>query len=134
MKGHFTTAQYNIASFDFVGINKKVQITGSGDIYPLPNSGKMSSMDVNFTDNTGKISDLLMANVGTKVLPIHVTGPGFDLKPDYGYTISKLAKGAVKTKGQEELKKVIDKNLDKVVPAAAKEKVQGILNGLFKKK
>ncbi len=134
MKGHFTTAQYNIAAFDFIGINKKVQITGSGDIYPLPNSGKMSSMDVNFTDNTGKISDLLMANVGTKVLPIHVSGPGFDLKPDYGYTISKLAKGAVKTKGQEELKKVIDKNLDKVVPAAAKEKVQGILNGLFKKK
>jgi hypothetical protein len=63
-----------------------------------------------------------------------VTGPGFDMKPDFSYTISKLAKGAVKNKGQEELKKIIDKNLDKLVPGAAKEKVKGILDGFFKKK
>ncbi len=134
MKGRFTNTQYNIASFDFIGIDKKVQVSGSGDIYPQSGSSKLSTMEVNFVDNTGKISEVLLANVGTKVLPIRVTGPGFDMKPDYGYTVSKLAKGAVKTRGQEELKKVIDKNLDKIVPAAAKEKVKGLLDSFLKKK
>lgn len=133
MKGQFTSAQYTISSFDFIGINKKVQISGSGEIYPQGGS-KQSTMEVNFVDNTGKISEVLQANVGTKILPVRVSGPGFDMKPDYGYTVSKLAKGAIKTRGQEEVRKVIDKNIDKIVPPAAKEKVKGILDGLFKKK
>jgi hypothetical protein len=133
MKGRFTNALYNIASFDFVGLDKKIQASGSGEIYPQPGS-KLSVMEVNVIDNTGKISDLLQANVGTKILPMRLTGSGFDLKPDYGYTISKLSKGALKTKGQEELKKAIDKNIDKLVPAAAKDKVKGLLDGFFKKK
>jgi hypothetical protein len=134
MKGRFTNVLYNIAAFDFVGIDKKVQISGSGEIYPQAGSGKTSAMEVNFVDNTGKISEVLMQNVGTKVLPLRVTGPGFDLKPDYGYTISKLAKGALKTKGEEKLKEALQKNLDKLVPAGAKDKVKGLLDGFFKKK
>ena len=134
MKGHFTNAQYNLASIDFVGINKKVQVTGSGDIYPLPGSAKLSSMEVNFIDNTGKISDVLQQNVGTKNLPLKVVGAGFDLKPDYGFTISKLAKGAFKAKGEEKIKEIVKNNIDKIVPAAAKEKVQGLLNNFFKKR
>ena len=134
MKGRFTNALYSISSFNFMGINKKVQITGSGDIYPLPGSGKTSTMDINFTDFTGKISDVLQQNVGTKVLPLRVSGPGFDMKPDYSYTISKLAKGAFKAKGEEKIKEVLQKNIDKLVPAAAKEKVKGLLDGFFKKK
>lgn len=133
LKGRFTNSQYQLSSFDFVGIDKKVQITGAGEIYPI--AGKENSkMEVNFIDNTGKISDVLQKNVGTKVLPIKLTGPGFGLKPDYGYTVQKLAKGAMKTKGEEKLKEVVQKNIDKIVPENAKEKVKGILNGLFKKK
>jgi hypothetical protein len=134
MKGRFTNVLYGISIFDFIGIDKKVQVTGSGDIYPHVESGKLSSMEVNFIDNTGKISDVLLKNVGTKVLPLRVVGAGFDMKPDYNYTISKLAKGAFKAKGEEKLKDVIKKNIDKFVPAAAKEKVQGLLDGFFKKK
>ncbi len=133
LKGRFTNAEYQLASFDFIGIDKKVQITGSGNIFPI--AGKENSrMEVNFIDNTGKISDVLQKNVGTKVLPIKLSGPGFGLKPDYGYTVQKLAKGAMKTKGEEKLKEVVQKNIDKIVPENAKEKVKGILNGLFKKK
>lgn len=132
MKGRFTQDVYNLASVNFVGINKKVEITGNGTLFP-PATGKISSMDVNFTE-TGKIGDAVLKNTGSRVVPIRVTGPGFTLKPDYTYTLSKVAKGAAMTKGQEELNKVIDKNLDKVVPAEAKEKVKGLLNGLFKKK
>jgi hypothetical protein len=133
MKGHFTNSVYSIPSFDFVGLDKKVQVTGSGEIYPVAGA-KISSMDVVMVDNTGKISDVLVQNTGSKNLPMRVSGPGFDLKPDYAYTIAKLSKGALKTKGEEKLKEAVMKNIDKVVPAAAKEKVQGLLNGFFKKK
>ena len=40
----------------------------------------------------------------------------------------------MKTKGEEKLKEVVQKNIDKIVPDNAKEKVKGLLNGLFKKK
>lgn len=133
MKGHFTNTQYSIPSFDFVGLDKKVQVTGNGEIYPMP-GGKLSTMDVVMVDNTGKISEILLKNTGSKNLPMRVSGPGFDMKPDYAYTITKLSKGAIKTKGEEKIKEVVLKNIDKIVPAAAKEKVQGLLNGLFKKK
>jgi hypothetical protein len=133
MKGHFTNTQYSIPSFDFVGLDKKVQVTGNGEIYPIAGA-KLSTMDVVMVDNTGKISDILQKNTGSKNLPMRLSGPGFDLKPDYAYTITKLSKGALKTKGEEKIKEVILKNIDKVVPAAAKEKVQGLLNNFFKKK
>ncbi len=133
MKGRFKNQQYQINSFDFMGIDKKVQITGSGDIYPVF-SKALSTFEVNLTDNTGKISEPLQKNTGSKILPMKLSGPGFELKPDYNFTVQKLAKGALKTKGEEKLKEVVQKNLDKIVPEKAKEKVQGILNGLFKRK
>ena len=132
LKGHFTNNLYILTSFDFVGLDKKVQVTGSGEIYPLAGA-KQSSVDVNVIDNTGKISDVLLKNTGSKILPMRVAGPGFEMKPDYNYTITKLAKGTIKTKGEEKIKEVVQKNIDKIVPEAAKEKVKGILNGLFKK-
>jgi hypothetical protein len=110
-----------------------VQVTGNGEIYPIAGA-RLSTMDVVMVDNTGKISDILQKNTGSKNLPMRLSGPGFDLKPDYAYTITKLSKGALKTKGEEKIKEVILKNIDKVVPAAAKEKVQGLLNNFFKKK
>jgi len=133
LKGRFSNQQYQINSFDFVGIDKKVQVTGSGSIYPVF-SKSLSSFEVNLTDHTGKISEPLVKNTGSKVLPMKLSGPGFELKPDYGFTVQKLAKGALKTKGEEKLKEVVQKNIDKIVPEKAKEKVQGILNGLFKRK
>lgn len=133
LKGRFTSEAYNLASFNFIGINKRVEINGSGTLYP-PATNKTSSMDVYFTETTGKVGDALEKNIGSRTLPLRLTGPGFTLRPEYDFTLSRIAKGAAKTKGEEALKKVIDKNLDKVVPEKAKEKVQGILNGLFRKK
>ncbi len=133
MKGRFTSDTYTISSFNFIGINKKVEITGSGTIYPTPGSTSTSSMEVNLTEN-GKVGELLQKNIGSKVLPMKVSGPGFAMKPDYSYTLSRVAKGAAKTKGMEVAQKVIEKNIDKIVPEKAREQVKGLLNGLFKKK
>lgn len=133
MKGRFTETAYNLASFNFIGLNKKVEITGSGTIYPVVGAPNNSSMDVYFTENA-KIGELLQKNVGVKVLPIRLSGPNYAMKPEIQYTLSRLAKGAVKTKGVEAAQKVIDKNIDKIVPEKAREQVKGLLNGLFKKK
>lgn len=133
MKGRFTDTTYNLAAVNFVGINKKVEITGSGTIYPLVGSPNRSSMDIYFTENA-KIGELLQKNIGVKVLPIRLSGPNYALKPEVQYTLSRIAKGAVKTKGVEAAQKVINKNIDKIVPEKAREQVKGLLDGFFKKK
>lgn len=133
MKGRFTDTTYSLASFNFIGLNKKVEITGSGTIYPVVGAPKNSSMDVYFTENA-KIGELLQKNVGVKVLPIRLSGPNYAMKPEIQYTLSRIAKGAIKTKGVEAAQKIIDKNIDKIVPEKAREQVKGLLDGLFKKK
>ncbi len=133
MKGNFTNAKYALQSFNFIGINKRVEVTGSGDIYPELGASERSSMDVYFTDN-GKIGDVLQKNLGARVLPVRLVGPGFAMKPEAQFTLSRVAKSAAKTKGVEAVTKIIDKNIDKIVPEKAKEQVKGLLNGLFKRK
>lgn len=143
LKGKFTDEIYQIAQFNFLGLGKKVEMNGSGSISPNPNSASM--MDVNFTDNSGKISDILQKNTGSKVLPLKLVGNGFALKPDVTYTASKLAKGALKTKGEEKLKeaagKAVEKAADKLLKGKVndlikseetKEKVNNLIKGLFK--
>ena len=133
MSGRFTDTAYNLGSFNFIGLNKKVEITGSGTIYPVVGSPNNSSMDVYFTEN-GKVGDLLQKNVGVRVLPVRLSGPNYGMKPEIQYTLSRIAKGAVKTKGVEAAQKIIDKNIDKIVPEKAREQVKGLLDGFFKKK
>lgn len=133
MSGRFTDTAYTLGSFNFIGLNKKVEITGSGTIYPVVGAPNNSSMDVYFTEN-GKIGDLLQKNVGVRVLPVRLSGPNFGMKPEIQYTLSRIAKGAAKTKGVEAAQKIIDKNIDKIVPEKAREQVKGLLDGFFKKK
>lgn len=139
LKGKFTESLYQLNQFQFIGLGKKVEITGSGNISPLPSGA--SSVDALFTDNTGKISDVLQKNTGSKVLPLKLTGLGFALKPDISFTVSKLAKGALKTKGEEKLKEAATKAADKLLKGKAdellksgdtKEKVNNLIKGLFK--
>ena len=136
MKGRFTNAEYTLSNFNFVGLNKKVEINGSGVIMPEAGTSKVSQVEVNFLEN-GKIGEVLTKNIGTKILPMKLTGPGYAMKPDVQFTLSKVAKGAAKTKGAELAQKVIEKNMDKIekiIPEKAREQVKGLLNGLFKKK
>ncbi len=143
LKGKFKESNYQISNFLFWGLNKKVEVSGAGNISPLQSTP--SEMDVVFTDHGGKISDLLQKNTGSKTLPLKLKGNGFSLTPDVSYTVSKLAKGAMKTKGEEKLKeaatKALDKAADKILNGKAKdliksdetkEKVNKLLKGLFK--
>ena len=133
MKGNFTNTKYALQSFNFVGINKRVEVTGSGDIYPEIGASEKSNMEVNFTEN-GKIGDILQKNLGVRALPMRLVGPGFAMKPEAQFTLLRVAKSAAKTKGVEVVTKIIDKNIDKIVPEKAKEQVKGLLDNLFKRK
>lgn len=129
MNGKFSNEIYNLLNFNFVGINKKIEINGSGVIYPSINAKKESEIEASFSEN-GKIGELLLKNTGARILPIKLSGLGFALSPNLEYTLQRIAKEAAKVKGKE----LAQKTLEKLVPEKTKEQVKGLLKGLFKRK
>lgn len=131
-KGNFKHDFYQIDKFEFIGIDKKVEIKGNGKIYPPP-SKESADFFVDFTDQTGKISGILEKNVGTKTLPMKLVGEGFSLKPDYSYTLSKLAKSGFETKAKGKLQeKASEKIKDILGDKINKQGVDKLLRGIFK--
>lgn len=139
LKGNFNDSKYTLSQFNFLGLGNKVEIKGSGFISPQETGDSL--LDVELNDNTGKISQPLQKYTGSKILPLKLVGKGFTLKPDVNYTVSKLAKGALKTKGEEKLKEAAQKAADKLLNGKVKEiiksdetkeKVNKLLKGLFK--
>lgn len=132
VKGEASETLLTLNTFEFVGIKNSTSITGSGKV-GMPLSKKDSSLDLVYVDRTGAVADFMTKNVGTDKLPLKLVGTEFDLKPDYGYTLGILAKGALKTKGKEEVKKAATKVLDKVIQNEdIKAKAGNLLKGLFK--
>jgi 2-phosphoglycerate kinase len=75
----------------------------------------------------------MVKNLGTDKLPLKLTGIEFALHPDYAYTISAVAKGALKTKGKEVVKQQATKLIEKVIQNdELKEKAGKLFKGLFK--
>jgi len=134
-KGRLKDTHYNLKKYYFLGLDKKVEIKGNGNIYPI-SKNKKGSLLLTFVDNTGKISGPMVKHVGTKVMPVKMVGYGFALQPDYGYTIKKLSKAAYKKKGKKvvkkQAKKQIKKLTDKFLKGDNKKKVNKLLKGLFK--
>ncbi len=132
LKGKFTDVLYQIEKFEFNGVNKSVEIKGNGKVFPPPQK-ESADLFMDLQDNTGKLSGILEKNVGTKILPMKLIGPGFELKPDYQYTIGKLAKSGfdnklkakVQEKAQDKLKDVLNEKLKG-------EGVNKLLKGIFK--
>jgi len=126
LKGQFKDTVYNLNSFNFIGIKKKVEMTGNGTVYPPPIT-QQGSVTMDLTDNSGVISAPLEKYAGTKILPLRLTGTGFALKPDYEYTMGKLAKGALKSPAVKEAAQKMGEKLIK------DENVQKLFKGFFKK-
>lgn len=132
VKGDVTNQVLNISTFDFTGIKNSTSVVGKGSI-GQPLSKRDSVMELVYQDKTGKISEFMMKNIGTDKLPLKLVGLEFALKPDYGYTLSAVAKGAMKTKGKEVVQQQAEKVLDKVLKNDdVKEKAGKLFKGLFK--
>lgn len=132
VKGEATDKFLDLSTFDFVGVKNSTSVVGKGNI-GMPLSKRDSLLEIVYQDRTGQISSLMTKNIGTDKLPLKLVGKEFALSPDYGYTLSAIAKGALKTKGQEIVKKEAEKVLDKVLKNDdVKEKAGKLLKGLFK--
>lgn len=132
VKGNFKNQIYDVKEFVFNGINKKVEITGNGKVFPPPQK-QSADVVLELLDNSGNISNVLEKNVGTKILPMKLVGPGFDLKPDYKYTISKLAKSGYKNKVKAKVEEKAKDEVKKLLEDKVKSKdVNKLLKGLFR--
>ncbi|MDD0854540.1 hypothetical protein HBN50_15620 [Halobacteriovorax sp. GB3] len=123
-KGRVTNELITMNNYALVLDKKMAKASGSGKISML---NQDSVVYVDFVDNTGKISKPLKKELGMNSLPLKLIGKGFSLTPDYEYTIKKSTKSAVKTQG----KKVIQKELNKLLKGKNKKKVDKLLKGLF---
>lgn len=122
VNGQFTDKLYTIKNFHFLALKKKMDLKGKGKLSPAP-TGK-SEMFVTYKDLTGKISKLLLKELGTDKLPLKLAGQGFSLKPDLNYTLKKVSKTAAKTQAKKGIKKFLKKNGNK--------KLKKLFKGLFK--
>jgi hypothetical protein len=139
-KGKVTDKRYTISSFEFRGIDKKVELKGDGYLGALNSKGK-SEVTLIAIDHSGKISNALQKNIGTNQLPIRLTGLEMNLRPDLEYTLGRVAKSALKNQVQQRLndevkEKVKEKVDDKVEEQVERLKEQGLdqLNKLLRRR
>jgi hypothetical protein len=132
LKGNATDKLLTIDAFDFTGIKNSTSVTAKGKV-GQPNSKNESNVELVYQDKTGAVSQFMVKNLGTDKLPLKLTGVEFSLHPDYAYTISAVAKGALKTKGKEVVKEQATKLMEKVIKNdEIKEKAGKLFKGLFK--
>lgn len=140
-KGVMKSEIYQIEKIKFIGVDKKIDVEGNGQIFPPP-STESGSLELNVIDNTGMLSNQLEKYAGSKVLPLRLVGPGFLLKPDYQYTIERLLKGTVKKQTSQVVNKAKDLLQEKIKEQLkggqgsgnVQENLKGVFKGLFKKK
>lgn len=131
LDGRFKHNHFDLKKVNFVGVNKKVMMKGSGNIYPLP-SKKEGRVFIDFKDQLG-LSKVMKKNVGTETMPLLFKGSGYALSPDYGFTAKKLAKVAYKSKGKKQVKKAVNKLKKKIFKTDDKKKVEEKLKNEAKK-
>lgn len=118
LQGDFKNTVYNITKIDYTDDDELFQVKGSGVVYP-PALGTEGYITLTIIDKKGELK--LKKNIGTDELPIRLKGVGFDLKPDFEYTLSRVSKAASK--------KVINKAADKLKDKLLKK---GGLKKIFK--
>jgi hypothetical protein len=105
LNGKINNEQVMLDKIHFLGINKKIEIKGKGEI----NKTKNSQVDIDFIDHKGTISASLKKYTGTDILKFRFKGTGYDLKPDYGFTVNSLGKGLINNELEEVGKKFFNK-------------------------
>ncbi|MBF0311851.1 MAG: hypothetical protein HQK52_00450 [Oligoflexia bacterium] len=150
LQGNAKESLYSLQNFTFIGINKLVEIKGSGQLYPPPpapqTSTSISMLELSYTDHTDYLAPILQKHLGSTTIPMLLKGPGFSLSPDYKYTIEKLIlmaatnqKDKLKSKVEEKLKEKIEdalkdklpESLKQSIPATDKKDLKKLFKGLF---
>ena len=107
LEGNFAQDHYQLSKFYFLGMKKNIEVKAHGSVYPNPlgKEGKIFAEVKEF-----KVLDsLLKKHTDVTAFPVLFKGRGFDLRPDYGYSIKKLSKGKLKEQKQKLRQKGRDK-------------------------
>ena len=131
LKGRFRESHYRAEKLHFVGDKNRFQIKGRGHLFPLSKKKKGVFL-LTFKINKPKVQRYLKRSIGADTIPIRLAGRGFVLKPDYSYTIKKIATSKAKTQGKRALKKKAKKILNKHLKKGVKKKAKKLLEGLLK--
>ncbi len=117
LRGTFTDRLYRVDSLIFIAVNKLIEIRGDGKVYPPPYLKKEGKLHFTVKGNN-KFSQSVKKSTGTDKLPVLVKGHGFDLMPDYEYTVKAMGKVLAKqavNKGKKKVNDYLKKNGKKQV-------------------
>jgi hypothetical protein len=126
---HASGDEIKIKKLHLIGIKKKIELKSQG----LIREKGASEVYVNFFDNKKNYLKFLK-EVDMNSFPTRISGPGYELSPDYNYTkkvFIKKAKKRLKKKAKAALKKTIKKETKKI-KEKAKSKAKDLLKDLFK--
>ncbi|MBK23659.1 MAG: hypothetical protein CME70_06600 [Halobacteriovorax sp.] len=128
---HAKSDKTSIKKSKFIGVDKKIEIRSQGNLRPKGNS----DLYLNIFDKKKKVLKFLK-EVDMKQFPVKLSGPGYELKPDYNYTfkfVKKKATKRLKKKAKAEAKKVIKKEIKKLEEKVLKgKKAKDLLKDIFK--
>jgi hypothetical protein len=125
---HIKEDVVKIKKIHMIGIKKKIELKSEGQL----KANGPSDVYINFFDKKKNYLKFL-AEVDMNSFPTRMTGTGYDLKPDYNYTMKvflKKAEKRVKKKAKAAVKKVIKKETNKL-KEKAKSKAKDLIKDLF---
>jgi hypothetical protein len=128
-KSNLKDTKYEINKLKFIGPNSRFILDGAGKIYPPP-SQKSSVMNFVYQENKGELVEPLRELTGSNEISFKLEGQGYNMRPDYGHTIEKLAKQALKNEGKKIIKKE-KKKIESKVKDELEKKGKEKLKNLF---
>lgn len=127
---HAKTDKTLIKKSKFVGVDKKLEIRGQGKLSPAGDS----ELFLNIFDRKMRYLKFLR-EVDMKQFPVRLEGKGYELNPDYDYTlkfVKKKAEKRIKKKVKKAAKKAVKKELKKLEEKVLKgKKAKDLLKDLF---
>jgi hypothetical protein len=123
LNGRLSYGRINFKRIELQGEKDSFHLLGHGVLYPQ-SSIKKGRLFFQVRDRKGGLSHVLEKNIGLSSLPIKLITEQLTVKPDYPYTIKKMAEIGYEKKGKEKIKKIIKKKLEPIL----KEKIKNLLD------
>jgi hypothetical protein len=111
----------------FQGIKKSTEVDFTGNL-SMQVQGE-SELKASYRDKGGKIAPLLKKYLGQEQIPLRLVGKGFQLSPDYDYTLNQVLKFAL-DKNKEKWKEKIKDKVSEKLKNELGGKAEGVIDQL----
>lgn len=96
-KGRLKNKDIHFNNFHMIGIKKKIEIKGKGNIIEKGNS----EIYAEYNDHKKGISNAINGYTGNPNLPLKFSGKGYDLKLDKNYSVDTMLKRTIRNPGKK---------------------------------